>query len=81
LAPPSALDFFHANDRERIFALAAAFVETLKRDLRDERDLGDVRCMLSKADAEDILSADDMPDYYLFLLNAYVLKAAGKQAF
>jgi hypothetical protein len=69
---------FHTNDRERIFAITAAFVETLKRDLRDERDLGEVRYMLSKADAENILSADDMPDYCLFLLNAYVLKAASK---
>jgi Bestrophin, RFP-TM, chloride channel len=69
---------FHENDRERIFALVAAFVETLKRMLRDERDLGEVQYMLSTTDAEDILSADDMPDYCLSLLNGYVLQAAAK---
>jgi Bestrophin, RFP-TM, chloride channel len=69
---------FHENDRERIFALVAAFIETLKRTLRDERDLGEVEEMLSKMDADNILSAADMPDYCLSLLNGYVLQAAAK---
>jgi hypothetical protein len=71
---------FHENDRDRIFALVAAFVETLKRTLRGERDLGEVQYMLSKKDAADILAADDMPDYCISLLNAYVLEAAAKPA-
>jgi Bestrophin, RFP-TM, chloride channel len=73
-------ELFHENDRERIFALVAAFVETLKRTLRGERELGEVRYMLSKKDADDILAAADMPDYCISLLNAYVLQAAAKPA-
>jgi predicted membrane chloride channel (bestrophin family) len=69
---------FHPGDRERIFALVAAFVETLKRTLRDERELGEVQYMLSQKDANDILSSADMPDYCISLLNGYVLKGAAK---
>lgn len=70
---------FHKNDRKRIFSLAAAYAVTLKRDLRGERDLRELKSMCSPRDLAGIQAAPDMPGHCLYILHAYVMAASRKE--
>lgn len=61
--------FFHKGDRERILGLAAAIAVTLKRQLREEKDLNELRGMLSEADLAEIQSKDDMTGHCIWMLS------------
>jgi ion channel-forming bestrophin family protein len=63
---------FHMRDRERIFGLVAAYAVSLKRTLRDERDLRELKSMLSPHDMAGVQAAPDMPAHCLYILNAYI---------
>lgn len=66
---------FHRHDRERILGFLAAFPVALKRELRNERDLRELRNVLSAEDLTRLQNAPSMPSYCLYVLSAYCLEA------
>jgi hypothetical protein len=69
---------FHERDRERILGLAAAFAVCLKRELRGEKDLRELKSMLSSKDLAEIQATSDMPGHCLYILNTYLVSSCFK---
>jgi hypothetical protein len=69
---------FHENDRERMLGLLAAFAVCLKRDLRGEQDLRELKTMLGPQDLAEIQASPDMPGHCLHILHAYLVTALHK---
>lgn len=68
-------DCFHIGDRERILGYLVAFAVTLKRELRDERDLRELKCVLTDEDLSRLQNAPVMSSYCLYVLSGYCLEA------
>lgn len=71
---------FHRGDRERILAFLVAFPVSLKRELRGERDLRELKSVLSGPDLAKLQNADSMPSYCLYILSAYCLHAKAQES-
>lgn len=67
---------FHEKDRERICGLCAAFAVCLKRELREETDLRELKTMLGPSDLAGLQLSQEMSKRCLFLLNSYLVTAA-----
>lgn len=67
---------FHERDVERMLGLLAAFSECTKRELRDEKDLRELKGMLGPRDLAAIQSADNMAGHCLYLLHGYMVAAS-----
>lgn len=66
---------FHEGDRERMLGWLVAFPATLKRELRGERDLRELKNVLAPEDLVDLQNAPNMASRTLYVLTAYILKA------
>lgn len=68
---------FHAGDRERMLGWLVAFPVALKRELRDERDLCELKNVLAQEDLAELQNAPTgtMPSHALYVLSAYIMKA------
>lgn len=66
---------FHAGDRERMLGWLVAYPVALKRELRDERDLRELRNVLATEDLAELQNAPNMASHTLFVLSAYILRA------
>jgi len=68
-------DLFHKGDRQRILGWLVAFPVVLKRQLRDERDLRELKHVLAPEDLAQLQNAPNMPYRCLYVLSAYIMKA------
>lgn len=66
---------FHPGDRERILSFLVAFPVALKRELRGERDLRELKYVLATQDLARLQQADSMSSYCLYVLSSYALRA------
>lgn len=66
---------FHRGDRERLLGFLAAFPVALKRELRNERDLRELKGVLTREDLAKLQNAPSMPSYCLYVLSGYCLTA------
>lgn len=71
---------FHPGDRERILGFLVAFPVALKRELRLETDLRELKSVLPAEDLARIQSAPSMSTYTLHVLSSYLLTAKAKAA-
>lgn len=71
---------FHRGDRERMLGFLVAFPVTLKRELRNERDLRELKGVLTQEDLARLQNAPSMPSYCLYVLSAYCLDAKTKES-
>lgn len=69
----------HRGDRERILSFLVSFPIVLKRELRNERDLRELKTVLSDADLARLQNADSMSSYCLYVLSGYMLKARRRE--
>lgn len=67
--------FWHSGDRERILGLTAAISVCIKRELRGETNIEELKSMLCEADLAEIQQAPDMPGHCIYLLTAYLVEA------
>lgn len=65
----------HKGDRERILSFLVAFPVALKRQLRNERDLRELKSILTSKDLAGLQHADSMPSFCLAVLSGYLLEA------
>lgn len=70
---------WHSGDRERIFGHIAALPVALKMELRDERDILELKGLLSQQDIGRIHCADNMATHCLDVLRSYAAMAAHHQ--
>lgn len=70
---------FHKGDRERILSFLVAFPAVLKRELRNERDLRELKSVLADSDLARLQNADSMSSYCLYVLSGYMLKARRRE--
>lgn len=70
----------HRGDRERILSFLVAFPVALKRELRRERDLSELKNVLTKKDLAHLQSASSMSGHCLFVLSGYMLKARERES-
>ncbi len=70
---------FHPGDRERILGHLVAFPVALKRELRDEQDLRELKNVLAPEDLAELQSASSMSSHALYVLSAYMIKAQKKE--
>lgn len=70
---------FHRGDRERILGFLVAFAISLKRELRGERDLSELKGVLAEEDLSRLQSADSMSSYCLYILSGYMLSVKTKE--
>lgn len=71
---------FHPGDRVRILGFLVAFPVALKRELREERDLRELKSVLSPEDLAELQRAPSMSSHALYVLSAYMLKAQKKES-
>lgn len=69
----------HRGDRERILSFLVAFPIVLKRELRNERDLRELKTVLAESDLARLQNADSMSAYCLYVLSGYMLKARRRE--
>lgn len=62
---------WHEGDQERILAHIAAIPLTLKMELRDERDIRELKGLLSDEDLGKIVAADSMSSHCVDVVRAY----------
>lgn len=72
-------DCFHKGDRERILGFLVAFAVTLKRELRDEKDLRELKSVLSDEDLARLQNSSGMSSYCLYVLSGYLLEAKQRE--
>lgn len=70
---------FHENDRQRMLGLIAGYAVSLKRELRDEKDLRELKTMLCEKDLAQIQASADMPGHCLHLIHTYLVAACHKK--
>lgn len=70
---------FHSGDRERMLGWLVAFPVALKRELREERDLSELKAVLAPEDLAELQNAPSMSAHTLFILSAYIIKAKDKE--
>lgn len=68
-------DFCHKGDRERLLGWLVAFPVALKRELRGERDLRELKSVLAPEDLAELQNAPNMPSHALYVLSAYIIEA------
>lgn len=68
-------DFFHEGDRERMLGWLVAFPVVLKRELRDERDLRELKHVLAPEDLVMLRNAPNMGYRCLYIISAYIMMA------
>jgi len=68
---------FHVGDRERMLGWLVAFPVALKRELRDERDLCELKNVMAPEDLAELQNAPtgNMASHSLYVLSAYIMKA------
>ncbi len=66
---------FHEGDRERMLGWLVAFPVALKRELREQRDLSELKPILAPEDLSELQNAPNMPSHALYVLSAYIMKA------
>lgn len=71
---------FHRGDRERILGFLVAFPVVLKRELRNERDLRELKGVLTQDDLAKLQNAASMPSYCLYVLSGYCLEAKTRES-
>lgn len=71
---------FHPGDRVRILGFLVAFPVALKRELRDERDLRELKSVIAPEDLAELQRAPSMSSHALYVLSAYMLKAQKKES-
>lgn len=71
---------FHRGDRERMLGFLIAFPVTLKRQLRCERDLRELKTVLTSEDLAELQNAPSMPSHCLYILSAYCLSAQEQES-
>lgn len=71
---------FHRGDRERILGFLVAFPVALKRELRGERDLRELKNVLTEEDLAKLQNAESMSSFCLYVLSGYVLNAKAEEA-
>lgn len=71
---------FHRGDRERILGYLVAFPVTLKRQLRGEKDLRELKDVLSVEDLAELQNTPDMPSHCLYILSGYCLHAKAAES-
>lgn len=70
----------HEGDRERILSFLVSFPVALKRELRNERDLSELKTILMARDLATLQSAESMSGHCLYILSGYMLKAREKES-
>ena len=70
---------FHNGDRERILAFLVAFPVALKRQLRREKDLRELKDVLTRSDLAELQNAPNMPAHCLYMLSAYCMHATKRE--
>lgn len=73
-------NMFHPGDRERMLGFLVAFPVTLKRELRGELDLQELKGVLSQGDLAQIQNASSMPSHCLYMLSRYCLHAQSNES-
>lgn len=71
---------FHRGDRERMLGFLVAFPVALKRELRNERDLRELKGVLTQEDLAKLQNAPSMSSYCLYVLSGYCLSAQTKES-
>lgn len=71
---------FHRGDQERILGFLVAFPVALKRELRGEKDLRELKGVLCAQDLSKLQNADSMPSYCLYVLSGYCMSAKAQEA-
>lgn len=66
---------FHQGDRERMLGWLVAFPVALKRELREQRDLSELKTILAPEDLSELQHAPEMANHTLYVLSAYIMKA------
>lgn len=66
---------FHQGDRERMLGWLVAFPVALKRELRNEKDLRELKHVLAPEDLAELQNAPNMASHTLYVLSAYIMKA------
>lgn len=70
----------HKGDRERILSFLVAFPVALKRELRCERDLSELKNVLTSRDLAELQGSDSMSSYCLYVLSGYMLRARDRES-
>ncbi|KAI0562293.1 hypothetical protein FGB62_62g233 [Gracilaria domingensis] len=70
---------FHRGDQERMLGFLVAFPVALKRQLRGEKDLRELKGVLSSEDLAELQNAPSMPSHCLYVLSAYLLAAQRRE--
>lgn len=70
----------HKGDTQRILSFLVAFPIALKRELRGERDLRELKCVLTPSDMAHVQNAESMSSYCLYVLSGYMLKARERES-
>lgn len=70
----------HKGDTQRILSFLVAFSISLKRELRCERDLRELKNVLTASDMARLQNAESMSSYCLYVLSGYMLKAREKES-
>ncbi|CAN8066368.1 unnamed protein product [Agarophyton chilense] len=70
---------FHRGDQERILGFLVAFAVALKRQLRGERDLRELKGVLIPEDLAELQNAPSMPSHCLYIISAYLLSAQRRE--
>lgn len=65
----------HEGDRERLLGFLAAFPFALKGQLREDRNLDELRDVLSQEDISRLQNEASMPAYCVYVITGYFLAA------
>lgn len=65
----------HPHDRERLFGYTIAFAVCLKRTLRNETDIDELKSVLSKEDLKQLKEQEDLTAHCLYVLHGYIVEA------